>query len=199
MISRTTLGARVRRCLTVTLLGTAVLAVSAGLATPASAQPRPLPDNPNRVVSIDDELLEPRASTAGAPLRFATRIGRANDTPDSQTWAQRRGRLGGTFALVHTPSIAAAGVQLCADVEGDSREAGARLVLRPCDGTDSQLWRPLGGGSGPRFLQNVQSELNMERVPGGVVQNDFAPREEPERSNNQLFSVSPKSFGIGGA
>jgi ricin-type beta-trefoil lectin protein len=198
-----TFRAHARRRLTVTLLGTAVLASIAGLATPAAAatapaQPRPLPDSPNRVVRIDDELLQPQGSTAGSPLRFATRIGQANDTPDNQTWTQRRGRLGGTFRLVHTPSVQQGGVQLCVDVEGDSTEAGARLVLRPCDGTDSQLWRGLGS-SRPQVLQNVESELNMERVRGGVVQNQFPPREDRERARNQLIFVSPKSFGVGGA
>jgi hypothetical protein len=105
-----------RRHLTATLLGTAVLASIAGLATPAAAtapaQPRPLPDSPDRVVRIDDELLEPLASTVGSPLRFAPRIGRAGDTPDSQTWVQRRGPRGGTISLVHTPSVENGGVQL---------------------------------------------------------------------------------------
>jgi hypothetical protein len=201
-----TLRTRARRHLTVTLLGTAVLASLASLATPAAAQPGQLRDTPDRIVRIDDELLEPLASTAGSPLRFAPRIGRANDTPDGQTWTQRPGRVGGTFSLVHTPSVKGGGVQLCVDVDGDSREAGARLALRPCDGSDSQLWR-LPTSVPPSALQNVQSGLNMERVSGGVVQNAFprrdpsAPRNQDDRARarNQLFFVSPKSFGVGGA
>jgi hypothetical protein len=202
-------GSRARRLLTATLLGTAALSCLTGLATPAQAQPGQLRDVPDRVVRIEGDLLEPRASAVGSPLRFAPRIGRANDTPDSQTWTERPGRRRGAVALVHTPSIAGGGVQLCADVEGDSREAGARLVLRPCDGTDSQLWlRPTTVP--PSAVVNVQSGLRMTRVNGAATQEDVVrrdpsvpqneiPREVRERGRNQLFFISPKSFGVGGA
>jgi hypothetical protein len=204
-----TLGTRARRLLTATLLGTAALSCLTGLATPAHAQPGQLRDVPDRVVRIESDLLEPRASTVGSPLRFAPRIGRANDTPDSQTWTLRPGRRGGTISLVHTPSVKGGGVQLCVDVEGDSREAGARLVLRPCDGTDSQLWRRPTTVP-PSAVENVQSGLRMTRVDGEAVQEDVLlrdpevpqneiPREVRERGRNQLFFISPKSFGVGGA
>jgi hypothetical protein len=110
---------------------------------------------------------------------------------------------------VHTPSVKGGGVQLCVDVEGDSRDAGARLVLRACDGTDSQLWR-LPTTVPPSAVENVQSGLRMTRVDGGVVQDDVLlrdpkvpqneiPREVRECGRNQLFFISPKLFGVGGA
>jgi hypothetical protein len=208
---------RTRRTATVlggaTLLAGIVAGTVASFAPAASAAPAPLPPSKDRVVRLaPDNLLQP-VGNVGAPgtrVTVAPRVGKAQQTAEFQVWTQiNNGK--GTISLLFQPS-ANSGRPLCLDVAGDSRNDGAPLELRPCDGTPSQSWRLLGGGTPPHFVQNVNSGLNMEAElrNNRVVQRGFVPRvpagasiEERqalrERNSSQLFFLSPKSFGVGGA
>lgn len=186
-----------RRLAAAVLIAAANLGVMAAVATPALAQP-----SSDRVISVfgnNKLVLQPDRSAPGAAIRAVTRIGQAAATPDVQVWRQVPARQGG-FNLVHREGVG--GRQLCIDVQGDSTQSGAALVLRPCDGTDSQAWRNLQGSQVFTQLVNKGSELEMEVVSGQVVQADFPNRNDADarvRNNNRLFSIPPKSFGIGGA
>ena len=146
-------------------------------------------------------VLVPDRSAAGAPVRQVTRIGAADASPAEQTWRQESARQGrGAFTLVHTPSATGAR-RLCLDVQGDSTQAGAPLVLRPCDGSDSQAWKFLTNSVFTQ-MENQDSKLKVELVGGRLVQADFPQRDDADfrqRTTAQFVSVAPKSFGVGGA
>lgn len=162
------------------------------------------------IVFSSKNVMQPDQAKAGASVRFVPRVGQGNDTPESQLWAQTAGPNPG-INLVFQPTLNS-GLQLCLDVEADSKVEGAPLVLRPCDGTLSQTWQSVGGPT-PAFYRNQHSGFYMEVEPangGRVVQRAFVPRvpssatpQERQaakaRTDNQLFFLSPKSFGIGGA
>jgi hypothetical protein len=186
----------VRRVLGAALVGAAAITGLTGAATPAFAA-----DVTDQVVRVfsDNTVLQPDRSAPGAAIRAVARIGKADDTPDSQVWKRRPARQPGFFTLVHAPSEGDR--PLCIDVDGDSTQAGAALVLRPCDGTDSQAWRQLVSVP-PSHLENKQSGLKMEVVGGRLVQNEFAGRNDADRkqrNDRQLLFIQPKSFGVGGA
>jgi Ricin-type beta-trefoil lectin domain-like len=186
----------IRRMLGAALVGAAALTGLTAAATPAFAA-----DVNDRVVrvSADNTVLQPDRSASGAAIRAVARIGKADDTPDSQVWKRLRARQPGFFTLVHAPSEDSR--PLCIDVEGDSTQAGAALVLRPCDGTDSQAWRQLVSVP-PSHLENKQSGLKMEVVGGRLVQNDFPGSDDADRTQRnarQLLFIQPKTFGVGGA
>lgn len=190
--------------LTMRRLSAAAALVAASLAlTAAPANAQPVADPSDRVITVAGQarlVLEPQSSTAGAAVNAVPRIGRANETPDKQVWKVKRARQGGTVNLVHAPSEDA-GRELCIDVLGDSLDVGANLVLRPCDGTDSQAWRQLSRATFNQF-ENQESKLKMEVTRGGLVQADFPARDDADRrvrTSNQQFNLGPKSFGIGGA
>ena len=189
-----------RGLLAAVLSGTAALGLLTTAATPAYADTR------DRVFESQSggikTVLTPDRSAAGAPVRQVTRIGVADATPPDQTWRQERAQQGrGAFTLVHTPTADAAGTRrLCLDVKGDSTEAGAPLVLRPCDGTPSQAWKLLSNDVFT-FMENQDSKLKVELVKGRLVQADFPPPGAPDfnqRRTAQSVGVLPKTFGIGG-
>jgi hypothetical protein len=165
----------IRRVLGAALAGAAALTGLTGAATPAFAAE--VPDTMVRVFA-DNTVLQPDQSASGAAIRAVARIGKADDTPDSQVWKRRPARQPGFFTLVHAPSEKDR--PLCIDVEGDSTQAGAALVLRPCDGTESQAWRQLVSVP-PSQLENKQSGLKMELVGGALVQNEFPGRDDADR------------------
>jgi hypothetical protein len=190
---------------------TAVLVAAAGLgAEPATADPA-VPDQRRDVREqvIRDQsdgltnIVVPDRAAPGARVRSVPRIGQADATPPEQTWLREIARNGrGTFNLVHTPSAGDGGRKLCLDVQGDSLEVGAPLVLRPCDGTDSQAWSVPAGFATFTQLINRDSGLNAELVGGRLVQAAFPERDDPdarERNRLQGFSIVPRTFGFGGA
>ncbi|MBC8093481.1 MAG: RICIN domain-containing protein [Pseudonocardia sp.] len=177
-----------------------VMAASLAHATPASADVRDqvIRDQSNGFTNI----LVPDRAAPGSPIRSVPRIGKTTATPPSQLWRRESARNGrGTINLVHVPSIDDGDRQLCLDVQGDSTQAGAALVLRPCDGTDSQAWRNLSTSPFTQ-LENRGSRLKAELVGGRLVQNGFPNRNDADvRDRNRLqgFSIVPATFGIGGA
>lgn len=175
-------------------------------ATPSAAQtPAAGSDVRDRVLRSQPggiaTVITPDRSASGAPVRQVPRIGKAAATPIEQTWRTESSRAArGAVSLVHTPSLNT-GRRLCLDVQGDSTAEGAPLVLRPCDGTDSQAWRQLTAVP-PTKLENVGSALKMEIVGARVVQAQFPARDDADaqqRNTAQSFFISPKSFGVGGA
>jgi hypothetical protein len=186
-----------RRLAAALLITTASLGVQAAATTPAFAA-----DVKDRVITDrSGNVLAPDRSASGAVIRSVPRIGAANATPDSQVWQAPAARQRGTFNLVFVPSLRDGGVQLCLDVRGDSTEPGAPLVLRPCDGTDSQAWKNQIN-TNPTGIVNSASGLLWELVDGRLVQNGPPARSDADfrqRARLQQFSISPKSFGIGGA
>lgn len=190
-----------RRTMATALLVTAAsLGVQAAVAAPAfgAVGDQVIRDQSNGFANI----LVPDRSAPGSQIRSVPHIGGADDTPQSQVWQQPRARNGGgTFNLVHAPSIGGGGRQLCLDVQGDSTEPGAPLVLRACDGTDSQAWRVLSTATFTQ-LENRGSGLKAELAGGRLVQNNFPNRNDAdvrERNRLQAFSIVPTSFGFGGA
>lgn len=215
----------VRRTVTAVALAAATVAAMTVAAGPALAQPSAEPPPPSqnqtqtqtqtqapsrpdardRVVRAfaGNLVLEPERSASGAGIRAVARVGAADATPDRQVWRSERARQGrGAINLVHAPSVRGQGARpLCLDVDGDSRAAGARLVLRPCDGTESQAWRQLSTVP-PSSFQNLESGLVMEVAGGRLIQAGFPARDDADRrarTNAQLFFNEPKSFGVGGA
>lgn len=198
-----------RRIATAVALAASALTLAAGpaLAQPGTTEPAPPPakiDITDRVfVSFVGRLvMEPDRSAPGAGIRAVPRVGVANATPDRQVWKSERARQGrGAINLVHAPSTRGENPRpLCLDVDGDSRAVGARLVLRPCDGTESQAWRQLTAVP-PSHFQNLESGLKMEVAGGRLVQAEFAPRDAADaraRTNAQLFFLPPKTVGVGG-
>lgn len=191
----------VRRMLAATLLVmSASLGVQAAVATPALADVKDVVfrDNSNGSTNI----LVPDRAAPGSAISSVPRIGKADDTPQSQVWQRGSARNGrGTFNLVFAPTIGDGQRQLCLDVQGDSTQAGAPIVLRPCDGTDSQAWKKLSTAAFAQF-ENFGSGLKAELVGGRLAQFEFPNRNDAdvrERTQLQQFSIVPKSFGIGGA
>jgi hypothetical protein len=200
-----------------TLLG--LLTIAAGTASAAPGDVPPLKDRVVRSFATNN-LLVPQNGNVNAPILDTPRIGKANATPESQTWievtpsrAERNAltkqgfTFGSAVALQFQPS--ANNRPLCIDVQNDSLNPGAALVLRPCDGTPTQLWERLGNNA-TEVLRNVRTRLNIEVQNGRAVQQPFVGRipsgisvQERQallaRNNAQLFFLSPKSFGVGGA
>lgn len=181
----------------------ALLLAAAGVLTLASAPAYAAGDITDRVVTsfAGGLVLQPQANADGAQLLFVPRIGKDNATPATQTFAQRPDPLRPGFSLVFTPSLP--GRDLCADVVGDSQQPQAQLVLRPCDGSPSQNWFSLGGGT-PVFYRNGNSGLQLGALNGTAVQNAFPdrtalPRAEFRAQTNALLaSIGPRSIGQGG-
>lgn len=201
------------RGITAIVGGTAVAAgLAMAFAAPAAAAPgdvKPLKDRVVRPFNNAKNLLVPDGANNNARIRSKPRTGQANETPESQVWTEVT-PAGGQVVLVFQPTTNG-GRQLCMDVEGDSKNAGAAVILRPCDGTPSQTWKRIGGGGGPEFLQNLNSGLNMEVLANGqVAQQPFVGRVPANaslaerqalqaRNNAQQFFLNPKAFGVGGA
>jgi len=199
------------------LLG--LLTIASGTAFAAPGDARLLKDRVVRSFATNN-LLVPQNGNVNAPILDTPRIGKANATPESQTWievtpgkaerdalAKQGFTFGSAVALRFQPS--ADNRPLCIDVQNDSLNPGAALVLRPCDGTPTQLWERLGANANP-FLRNVRTRLNIEVQNGRAVQQPFVGRIPSgislqerqalqQRNNSQQFFLSPKSFGVGGA
>jgi hypothetical protein len=207
----------------VSLLGGAAIATGAlaGLAGTAHAAPGDLPPSKDQVIQPlnTQNLLVPTGANAGARIVSKPRIGKAQETPESQVWTIDNGKkfdqngkaIKGGISFVFQPTFGKAGVRaLCIDVVGDSTAAGAALELRPCDGTPSQVFVRVGDVKVP-FLQNFRSGLNMEVLANGnVVQQPFvgavpsnasaAERQALNARNSaQKFLPRPKTIGVGGA
>jgi hypothetical protein len=216
---RTTTARRLTAALGGAALATGLLA---GFAGAASAAPGDLPPSKDRVIRpqfASGELLVPTSGSPGARIVTRPRIGKAQNTPESQVWTFDNSKkfddngkvIRGARSYIFQPTFDKPGVRpLCVDVVGNSTEAGAGLELRPCDGTPSQVFRQVGDVQAP-FLQNVLSGLNLERqADGTVVQQPFVPRPAPnaslaertalrERGGAQIWQPDPKTFGFGGA
>ncbi|MFI6132660.1 RICIN domain-containing protein [Micromonospora sp. NPDC051141] len=207
----------------VTVLGATAVAggVLSGFAGSASAAAGDIPPTRDRVIQPvkTDNLLAPTSGRSGARVVSQPRIGKAQDTPESQVWANDNSRkfdqngnvIRGAVSFIFQPTLGKAGVRpLCMDIAGDSAQAGASVELRLCDGTPSQVFVFVGDLQFP-VVQNVRSGLNLEVQPNGtVVQQGFVGRipvgvsaEErarlQARNNAQIFAPRPKALGIGGA
>ncbi|SBT38793.1 RICIN domain-containing protein [Micromonospora auratinigra] len=206
-----------------TVLGTTVVAggVLSGFAAAASAAPGDPPPSRDRVIQPfrTADLLVPTSGRSGARVVSQPRIGKAQDTPESQVWAFDNSRkfdqngavIRGGVSFIFQPTLGRSGVRpLCMDVAGDSAQAGASVELRLCDGTPSQVFTFVGDLQVPN-VQNVRSGLNLEVQPDGtVVQRGFVGRAPAgasaqeraklqARRDAQTFLPRPKSLGVGGA
>jgi hypothetical protein len=79
---------------------------------------------------------------------------------------------------------------LCLDVEGDSTEPGADIVVRECDGTKSQNWRDIAVSfpSTKSFLQNENSPNRYIHLPSGP---EFSVTLDQEKSS--VITADPLS------
>ncbi|SBT38809.1 RICIN domain-containing protein [Micromonospora auratinigra] len=146
-----------------------------------------------------DTLLEPVAARIGATLRFVPpqgRSGRVLTSKATQQWNVPQVKVDGvfvrdTFNLINR--VESDGRRLCLDVEGDSKQAGARLVLRPCDGTSSQMWTRPGSPIGAVLLVNRWSGLVMNKAGDRVTQQQII-RAESSEERRTAFQVQQFNF-----
>jgi ribosomal protein S6E (S10) len=183
-----------RHLVTAALLGATVVGAVIGTAAPAHAA-----GPADRVVGLSNEskVLVPDRIADGSRINFVERIGRGNDTPAEQTWQVKPAPRGGGVNIVSEPSTRS-GRPVCIDLPSDTKQAGVALVLRTCDGSESQTWRALGTQAAGNHMENKFSKLKMEISGGTVRQNEFPDRNAPQQEKRlQLIDINPKSFGVG--
>lgn len=119
--------------------------------------------------------------------------------PDQQVWSEERLIPGNraTF-LVNRQTGKCADIELDAQAP-DANAVGARVVLAPCDGTDSQQWKNLfvAGGNQSTFVNQLTGLRLTNHAADGVILangNGQLPAQE-KRLNVQTFGSTKANVG----